>query len=79
MRFIRYLKLLSFTLNLVDDSEYEGGDLQFRTPHGEFTCNEIKPKGSICIFPSFVTHRVTTVTSGTRNSLVMWNLGPPYK
>ena len=73
------IRKLSCTIQLNHPHEYEGGDLQFRTPHGEFTCNEIKPKGSICIFPSFVTHRVTPVTSGTRNSLVMWNLGPPYR
>lgn len=73
------IRKLSCTIQLNHPHEYEGGDLQFRTPHGEFTCNEIKPKGSICIFPSFVTHRVTTVTSGTRNSLVMWNIGYPYR
>ena len=69
---------MTLLINL-SEGEYEGGDLQFRTPHGEFTCDGIKPKGSICIFPSFVTHRVTTITSGTRNSLVMWNIGYPYK
>jgi PKHD-type hydroxylase len=36
-------------------------------------------KGSIIIFPSFVWHRVKPVTEGTRYSLVLWNLGKPYK
>ena len=40
---------------------------------------EILPKGSIIIFPSFVWHRVKPVTKGTRYSLVMWNLGKPFK
>ena len=40
---------------------------------------EILPKGSIIVFPSFVWHRVKPVTKGTRYSLVMWNLGYPFK
>jgi len=73
------IRKLSCSIQLCHPNEYEGGDLQFRTPNGEFTATEIKPKGSICVFPSFVTHRVTPVTSGIRQSLVMWNMGKPYK
>lgn len=73
------IRKLSCTVQLSHPEEYEGGDLQFQTPHGEFTANEIKPKGSICVFPSFVTHRVTPVTSGIRQSLVMWNRGKPFR
>ena len=42
-------------------------------------CKEILPKGSIIVFPSFVWHRVKPVTEGTRYSLVIWNLGLPFK
>jgi predicted 2-oxoglutarate/Fe(II)-dependent dioxygenase YbiX len=42
-------------------------------------CKEILPKGSIIIFPSFVWHRVKPVTKGARYSLVVWNLGYPFK
>lgn len=80
----KYRKL-SVTVSLNDSSEYTGGDLEFdfrnRKP-GENTitkCLQIKPKGSIVVFPSFVWHRVTPVTKGTRYSLVMWNLGYPFK
>jgi PKHD-type hydroxylase len=31
------------------------------------------------LFPSFVLHRVTPVTKGTRYSLVAWVSGPPFK
>ena len=31
------------------------------------------------VFPSFVWHRVCPVKSGERNSLVIWNLGWPFK
>lgn len=73
------IRKLSCTVQLSHPDEYEGGDLQFETPYGQFTANEIKPKGSICVFPSYVTHRVTPVTSGVRQSLVMWNLGKPFR
>ena len=39
---------------------------------------EFRKKGSIIVFPSFIYHRVTPVTEGTRYSLVTWNLGYPY-
>ena len=42
-------------------------------------CTEILPKGSLVVFPGFVWHRVCPVKSGERNSLVIWNLGYPYK
>ena len=42
-------------------------------------CPEVKPKGSIVVFPSFVWHRVKPVTKGTRYSLVCWNLGYPFR
>ena len=42
-------------------------------------CTEIRPRGSIIVFPSFCWHRVAPVTKGTRYSLVMWNLGRPFR
>jgi PKHD-type hydroxylase len=38
-----------------------------------------KTKGSIIVFPSDVHHQVTPVTRGTRESLVGWLLGYPFK
>ena len=40
---------------------------------------QILPKGSIVVFPSFVWHRVKPITKGSRYSLVVWNLGDPFK
>ena len=79
------IRKLSATVSLVDDSEYEGGDFEFDFRNNDDgsniprVCEEIKPKGSIVVFPSFVWHRVKPVTSGTRYSLVLWNLGWPFK
>jgi len=78
------LRKLSMTISLTDPEEYEGGDLEFdfrNTDEGSQPriCEEIRKKGSVIVFPSFVWHRVTPVTKGTRHSLVCWNLGYPFR
>lgn len=78
------IRKLSVTCQLTDGSEYEGGELEFDTstpenPNRILECKKILPKGSIVVFPSFVWHRVKPVTKGVRYSLVMWNLGYPFK
>ena len=79
------IRKLSVTVSLSDDTDYEGGDFEFdfRNAYDGSNqpqiCKEIRPKGSIVVFPSFVWHRVKPVTSGTRYSLVIWNLGWPFK
>ena len=80
------IRKLSVTVTLSDPWEYEGGRLEFGFTNfreKEKTkiqqCTEILDKGSLVVFPSFVWHRVTPVTKGFRQSLVMWNLGHPWK
>jgi len=79
------IRKLSVTVSLSDETEYEGGDFEFDFRSSDDgsnqpqICKEIKPKGSVVVFPSFVWHRVKPVISGTRYSLVMWNLGQPWK
>jgi PKHD-type hydroxylase len=68
---------LSMVLQLSDPSEYEGGDLQFYVQSEPI--NAEKKKGLIYIFPSWILHRVTPVTRGTRRSLVVWITGPKFK
>tara|TARA_R100001086_G_C11836469_1_gene257956 strand:+ start:483 stop:1082 length:600 start_codon:yes stop_codon:yes gene_type:complete len=77
------IRKLSMTVSLNDPKEYEGGDFEFRLFDLEgkpivHKCTEIRPQGSIVVFPSFVHHRVTPVTKGERNSLVVWSVGDPY-
>jgi PKHD-type hydroxylase len=76
----KYRKL-SVILSLSDPKDYVGGELEFDMGKLNPTriCSEIKPQGSIVVFPSFVYHRVHPVTWGTRYSLVMWTLGKPYR
>lgn len=79
------VRKLSVTINLNEPGEYEGGLLNFDYgPHstdGERykECTEIKPQGSIIVFPSFLHHQVTPVTKGTRYSLVLWITGRPFR
>jgi PKHD-type hydroxylase len=77
------IRKLSVTVSLSDPSTYDGGNLKFDFgPHHDgaryHVCEEIRPRGSIIVFPSHVYHQVTPVTRGTRYSLVAWNLGNPF-
>jgi PKHD-type hydroxylase len=38
-----------------------------------------KEKGFIAMFPSFMLHRVTPITSGIRKTLVIWICGNAFK
>ena len=83
-KFIGKVRKLSVTINLNKPGEYEGGNLKFdygpHTPGERYhECIEIRPQGSIIVFPSFMYHQVTPVTKGTRYSLVLWALGEPFK
>tara|TARA_S200002703_G_scaffold58678_1_gene50955 strand:- start:232 stop:861 length:630 start_codon:yes stop_codon:yes gene_type:complete len=80
------IRKLSVTVSLSDPKEYKGGELEFDYKNSNpnqknklIKCTEILPKGSLVVFPSFVWHRVCPVKSGERYSLVVWNLGWPFK
>ena len=67
------------SISLILDSDYEGGELEIFDPTSRQAL-EFKPKaGNIILFPSWVSHRVKPVTSGTRYSLVAWMNGPAFK
>ena len=83
-RFVGKVRKISLTCNLNIPGEYDGGNLKFDFGHhteGEqfHECEEIRPQGSVIVFPSFVDHCVTPITRGTRYSLVLWTLGAPWK
>ena len=78
------IRKLSVTVSLSDPKEYKGGELEFdfyndMRKKNIRTCKEIFEKGSLVVFPSFIWHQVKPVTKGTRYSLVIWNLGYPFK
>lgn len=67
---------LSFSIQLSDPSEYEGGDLCVYSSDQYVTAS--KQKGTISFFPSFMLHEVKEVTKGKRLSLVGWVWGPRF-
>ena len=74
-----YYRKLSFTLQLSDPTEYEGGDLQlyrFKLDNPNIVQRE---KGLFAVFPSSTIHEVTTVTKGIRYALVGWVHGPRFR
>jgi PKHD-type hydroxylase len=67
---------LSITVQLSDESAYEGGALQFiSAPDMPMP----KTRGTAILFPSYLAHRVSDVTDGLRCSLVGWAAGVPFR
>lgn len=72
-----YDRKLSVIFQLSDPSDYDGG--QFEIDHQYAQPIGFNEKGSVIVFPSFIPHRVTEVTRGTRKSLVAWVEGPKFR
>ena len=68
---------ISAIVQLNDNSEFEGGKLEFLL--GKDTIEIEMWKGRCILFPSFYLHRVTPILKGERKSLVQWISGAPYK
>jgi len=70
------VRKISMTILLSNQSEFEGGDLEFMSEGN-------KPpqliQGQAIFFCSLIRHRVAKVKKGIRRSLVMWFGGPPFK
>lgn len=71
------IRKLSFSLQLSDSNDYDGGDLNIIV--GEKPDPTSRKKGTIIFFPSYALHEVTKVTRGTRKTLVGWVTGPAFK
>ena len=73
-----YIRKLSFSIQLSDPEDYEGGELEFKVNNEEpfFAPNK---KGTVIVFDSRTLHRVKEVKSGVRKSLVGWVVGPRWK
>ena len=73
----QYPRKLSFTMQLSEPSEYEGGDVMLITSQNPFAIP--KERGTITFFPSYTLHEVKPITKGTRKALVGWIHGPRLK
>lgn len=68
---------ISLVMQLSDPSTYEGGNLEFLG--SEVPQDQLRQKGTVICFPSFMWHRVTPLTKGTRFSLVAWFEGVSWQ
>ena len=69
------VRKISMTLLLSPENEFEGGDLELMAPGKKAKLTQ----GNAVTFASFINHRVTPVTQGVRQSLVMWFGGTPFR
>ncbi len=68
---------LTIVVQLSDQTAYDNGMLELRP---DSTIRQApRDRGTAIIFPSFVLHRVTPVTAGTRWSLTLWAHGPAFR
>lgn len=74
---LRVRRKLSISVQMSASSDYEGGDLEFRSGNKVETAP--RERGMVIAFPSYVLHRVTPVTRGTRKSIVLWTTGPKFR
>tara|TARA_R100001463_G_scaffold116065_1_gene171333 strand:- start:940 stop:1524 length:585 start_codon:yes stop_codon:yes gene_type:complete len=73
---------LSITVNLSHPKDYEGGNFEIKDPNGaalKMPLGQVRKRGTVIVFPSFLQHQVTEVKRGTRYSLVQWYNGPEFK
>ena len=71
-----YDRKLSLGIQLSDPEDYEGGQFEFKSIENP---ENFYKQGSVLVFPSYLVHRVTKITKGTRRSLVNWIEGPRWK
>lgn len=71
---------LSLTLLLSDpDTDFEGGEFQISASGDELAETINAQKGTVIAFPSFMVHRVKSVTAGIRKSITVWVVGPKFR
>jgi len=63
-------RILTCVVQLTDPAQYKGARLEFQSP----VLSQMVPveQGSLIIFPSDQSHRVSECTQGTRYSLIIW-------
>jgi PKHD-type hydroxylase len=76
---IRKLSAVLFLNNTFSGGELEMSVLDSGAKKRIFKPSPKATKGSIIVFPSFITHRITPVKQGVRYSIVLWCSGPQFK
>lgn len=74
-----YVRKISYTLQLSNEDEYTGGDVQLIDTFTNKLITVPKKRGSLVLFDSRISHRVKPVKTGNRTTLVGWALGPKWR
>lgn len=74
-----YHRKLSCVIQLSDPSSYKGGDLTFEHVQHHPDAEEMRQRGTVIFFPSFVRHAALPVTGGKRYSVAAWFDGPKWR
>ena len=75
---IETTRKLSFSIQLSDPSDYEGGNFQLLDEQNKMYVAP-RQRGALILFDSRSSHRVTKVTKGIRKSIVGWVVGPRWR
>ena len=68
---------LTVVAQLSDSASYTGGDLEILVDRSPQSLD--RTPGSVHVLPSFVLHRITPVTAGSRLAIVGWITGPKFR
>jgi PKHD-type hydroxylase len=81
MTYKGYVRKLSVVLQLSEPDDFGGGFLELsdQMNDSKYNVQLKKSKGTVYVFPSYINHRVSQVTTGTRYSLVGWVTGPAFR
>ena len=74
-----YDRKISVIIQLSDGDEYEGGDFIIDPQYDQPPPDQMRKKGTVFAFPSFIRHKVTPVIAGERKSFVTWIEGPAFR
>jgi len=72
-----YDKKLSLIVQMSKPDEYEGGDFELENVKLNFP--ELRERGTMIVFPSFMKYRITEVTKGVRKTYRSWMEGPRWR
>ena len=74
---IARLRKLTLVAQLSESDAYSGGALEVMPSSHTVTAKVTR--GTVTIFPSYMLHRVTPVTQGSRISMTVWAHGPAFR
>ena len=72
-------KVRKLSLVAILSNGYSGGEFLIKSPYSDEPEKPDLGVGDIIVFPSYLQHTSNPVTKGTKYSLAMWCLGPPFR